>query len=243
MRLLDRLNQMLGADEGELGREELLGRVVDGILALQRHGRRGVDTFPAGVLVRVTTGGGSLETLHAFVADPSFERDVEANLLNRLARPERLPTRRYRVEAGESPQVVVEEDTRSVQARFVVEGGDLDGQVYPVEITRQEWRVGRGRWHQERAGDQNLPNDLLVTESLPWVSRAAAIIRRRGAFLEVEARAQGEFVVVVKADGTQLRPAMTASGRVPLTVGDRLRFHDGAVGEVAVHLQAVPEEA
>lgn len=242
MGIFDRLNRMLGADEGELGREELLGRAVEGILALRRHGRRGVDTFPAGVVVRVTAADGSLETLRRFVAEPSFERDLEASLLNRLARAERLPTRRYKVERGEAAAVVVEEDTRTAQGRFVVEGGDLDGESAPIELTRQEWRVGRGRWHQERADDQNLPNDLLVTETLPWVSRAAAIIRRKGAFLEVEARAQGEFLVVIKADGTQVRPAMTATGRVPLALGDRLRFHDGAVGEVLLRLDAVPEE-
>lgn len=241
MWIIDRLNQLLGAEEGELGREDLLRRTVDGILALKRHGRRGVESFPAGVVVRIVAREGSLATLRDFLADPAFERDLEASLLNRLANPERLPTRRYRVEAGEPSAVSVAEDTRSAQGRFVVRGGDRDGEAQPIELSRAEWRLGRGRWHQERGDDQRLPNDIVLTDHLPWVSRAAAVVRRQGAFLEVEARQQAEYLLVVKADGTQLRPAMTASGRVALALGDRLRFHDGAVGEVELSLE--PEEA
>jgi hypothetical protein len=69
------------------------------------------------------------------------------------------------------------------------------------------------------------------------VSRAAALVRRSGAFLEVEARQQGEFLMLVRRDGTQLRPALTAAGRLPLAPGDRLVFHDGGQNEIVLRLE------
>lgn len=242
MRLLDKVRESLRGGDDELSRDDLLRQVEEGILALKRFGARGREVFPPGVRVRITTREAGLETLRGFVADPAFERDLEARLLNRLATPDLLPARRYRVQVGEENRVVVEEDATALQGTFVVQGGDHDGDRHPVELTRKEWRLGRGRWHQERPDDQRLPNDLVVTESLPFVSRAAALIRRSGAFLEVEARQQGEFLVVIRRDGTQLRPALSASGRVALGVGDRLLFHDGRTGEIVVRLDPVEEE-
>jgi hypothetical protein len=191
------------------------------------------------VRVRVTTSEKGVATLRAFVEDPSFEPELEARLLNRLATPDRLPARTWRVEVGPANRVEVEEDATALQGTFVVDGGDHGGNRYPIELTRKEWRVGRGRWHQERPGDQRLPNDIVLTESGAFVSRAAALIRRSGAFLEVEARQQGEFLVVVRRDGTQLRPALTAAGRIPLGAGDRLVFHDGGATEITLRLEPI----
>jgi hypothetical protein len=227
MGLFDKVRERLQGGDDELGREDLLRQVEEGILALKRFGKRGKEVFPPGVRVRVTTREAGVVTLRGFVEDPSFEHDLEARLLNRLATPDALPARRYAVAAGEENRVVVEEDAIALQGTFVVEGGDHAGDRFPVELTRREWRVGRGRWHQERPDDQRLPNDIVLTESLPFVSRAAALIRRSGAFLEVEARQQGEFLVVVRRDGTQLRPALTAAGRLPFGVGDRARTRRG----------------
>jgi len=241
MRILDSLKAGLRGGDDELGRDDLLREVEEGILSLRRFGRRGKDVFPPGVTVRVRCAEAGLLTVRGFVEDPSFERDLEARLHNRLASPDVLPARRYRVEAGPRNEVVVEEDATALQGTFVVEGGDRAGDRHPVELTRKEWRLGRGRWHQERPDDQRLPNDIVLTESLPFVSRAAALVRRTGAFLEVEARQQGEFLVVVRRDGTQLRPALTAAGRVPLGVGDRLLFHDGKSGEIALRLDPVED--
>ncbi|MFZ5480570.1 MAG: hypothetical protein ACOZNI_27655 [Myxococcota bacterium] len=241
MSLFDKLKRSLSGGEDELGRDDLLRRVEDGILALKRHGARGREVFPAGVRVRVVAADGSLATLRGFVADPAFERELEARLANRLATPDQLPARRYEVVAGEPTDVTVIEDPDRVAAVLVIEGGDRDGDRFPVELGRREWRVGRGKWHQERPDDQRLPNDIVLTESLAWVSRAAAIVRRAGALLEVEARQQGEFLVVVKRDGTQQRPAMTASGRIPLAVGDRVELHDGQNGRVALRVESAEE--
>ena len=240
MGILDSLRQSLRGGDDELGRDDLLKRVEDGILAHKRFGARGKEVFPLGVRIRVTTGAKGVETLRGFVDDPAFERELEARLLNRLATPDRLPARSWSVAAGDVNSVVVEEDSAALQGTFVVDGGDKDGNRYPIELGRKEWRVGRGRWHQERPDDQRLPNDLVITETAAFVSRAAALIRRAGAFLEVEARQQGEFLLVQRRDGTKVRPALTAAGRIALAPGDRLLFHDGGQAEIGLRLDPVP---
>lgn len=241
MSFLDRIRRGLQGGDDELGRDDLLRAAEEGILALKRHGARGKEVFPAGVKIVVRAPEGSLDTLRAFVKDPSFERDLEARLQNRLVAVEALPARRYVVERGEPAGIAVEEDERALAGVFVVEGGDQDGARFPVDLGRKEWRIGRGRWHQERPDDQRLPNDIVLTETLPWVSRAAALIRRSGALLEVEARQQGEYLIVVRRDGTQVRPAMTASGRTPLAPGDRVELHDGQSGRIVLRFHPVEE--
>jgi hypothetical protein len=241
MSIFEKIRRSLSGGEDELGREDLLRHVEEGILALKRHGTRGREVFPAGVKVRITAAEGSLATLRAFVADPSFERDLEARLQNRLVTADSLPARRYKVERGEPAGVQLEEDDLALAGVLVIEGGDLDGHRFPVDLGRKEWRIGRGRWHQERPDDQRLPNDIVLTETLPFVSRAAALLRRSGSLLEVESRQQGEFLLVLRRDGTQLRPAMTASGRTPLKVGDRVEFHDGRDGRVSLRLDPLED--
>lgn len=239
--LLHRFKKLLDGGDQELGREDLLRQVEEGILALRRHGSRGKEVFPPAVRVEIRAAEGSLTTLRNFVEDPAFERELEARLSNRLVAAEVLPARRYRVEAGPSSEVRVEEDAVALLGRAIVVGGDRDGAELVMEAGRREWRIGRGPWHQERADDQRLPNDLVITETIPYVSRAAALFRRSGAALEVESRQQGEFLIVVRKDGSQLRPAMTASGRVPVRPGDRLDFHDGASERLSVLI--LPPEA
>ncbi len=241
MGLFDTIRRTLAGGDDELGRDDLLRQVEEGILALKRHAARGREVFPAGVRVGIRAAEGSVVTLRAFVADPSFERDLEARLQNRLVASETLPARRYKVERGEPTGVTVEEDEQALAGVLVVEGGDHDGHRFPVDLARKEWRIGRGRWHQERPDDQRLPNDIVVTDSLAWVSRAAAVLRRSGALIEVESRQQGECLLVVRRDGTQLRPALTASGRLPLRVGDRVELHDGHDGRVSLRLDPAEE--
>ncbi len=241
MGILDTIRRSLSGGDDELGRDDLLRQVEEGILALKRHGERGREVFPAGVRVQIRAAEGGLVPLRAFVADPAFERDLEARLQNRLVAADLLPARRYHVERGEPVGVTVHEDEHALAGVLGVEGGDNDGHRFPVDLARREWRIGRGRWHQERPDDQRLPNDIVLTESLAWVSRAAAILRRSGALFEVEVRQQGEFLLVVRRDGTQVRPAMTASGRAPLRVGDRLELHDGHDGRVALRLVSTEE--
>lgn len=241
MSLLHRFRKLLDGGDQELGREDLLRQIEEGILALRRHGARGKEVFPPAVRVEIHAAEGSLATLRAFVEDPLFERELEARLSNRLVAAEELPARRYRVESGEHSEVRVEEEASLLLGRAVVVGGDKDGAELTLEAVRREWRLGRGAWHQERADDQRLPNDLVLTDTLSYVSRAAALLRRSGALLEVESRQQGEFLIVVRKDGSQLRPAMAASGRVPVKPGDRLDFHDGASQRLSVLI--LPPEA
>lgn len=231
------------AGDDELGREDLLREARDGILKLKRHGARGKEVFPPGVLIAVTARGGSIESLRGFVADPQFEADLDGLLRNRLVEPGILPARRYVITAGERNLVTVEDDTTGVQAQFVIEGGDRDGEVVLVKLAARDWRLGRGRWHQDQGDGQRVANDVVLTETLPFISRAAALIERKGAFLEVTSRQQGAFLVVLKADGAKIRPHMTASGRAPLALGDRLEFDDGASARLTLRIDPVPAAA
>lgn len=241
MGILDTIKRGLAGGDDELSRDDLLRATEEGILGLKRHGSRGREVFPAGVRVRIRANEGSLATLRAFVADPTFERDLEARLANRLVGAADLPARRYVVELGDDAGITVAEDDQMLAGVFAVEGGDNDGHRYPVDLQRREWRLGRGRWHQERQDDQRLPNDIVLTESLAWISRAAALFRRSGALIEVESRQQGEFLIVVRRDGTQVRPSMTASGRTAIRPGDRIEFHDGHSGRVTLRFDAAEE--
>lgn len=235
------LKGLVDGGDHELGRDDLLRQVEEGILALRRHGSRGMEVFPPAVRVYVEAVEGSLETLRGFVKDPSFEKDLEARLNNRLIAADTLPARRYEVLRAERSGVRVEEDSKTNLAILMIEGGDKDGQRIALETGRREWRMGRGRWHQERADDQRLPNDIVLSDTLSYISRASAILRRSGALLEVETRQQKEFLIIVRKDGAKLRPAMTASGRVPVRPGDRMEFHDGGQQCLTVHI--LSEEA
>lgn len=241
MGILDTIKRGLAGGDHELSRDDLLRAAEDGILGFKRHGARGREVFPAGVRVLIRASEGSLATLRAFVGDPSFERDLEARLANRLVAAADLPARRYVVEQGDPQGITVVEDDQMLAGVFVIEGGDNDGARYPVDLQRREWRLGRGRWHQERQDDQRLPNDIVLTDTLPWISRAAALFRRSGALIEVESRQQGEFLIVVRRDGTQVRPSMTASGRTPIRAGDRIEFHDGHSGRVTLRFDVAEE--
>lgn len=240
-RIVGRIKGALSGGEEELGREDLLRKVEDGLLALRRHGAGGREVFPPGVRVTVTVAEGSVHTLRTFVEEPTFERELEARLRNRLVAPGPLPARRYVFEAGAAPRVEVQEDDSLLLAVLVVEGGDADGSRVVVDLGRKEIRLGRGRWHAEAQGDQRLLNDLVVTEEARFVSRAAAVIRRVGSLLELEPRAQGDFLLVIQKDGNQVRPALTASGKVRLQPGDRLDFHDG--GAQHIHVRVEGEQA
>jgi hypothetical protein len=224
-----------------LDQPTLLRSVEDGVLALGRRGEQGRDAFPPGVRVRVTVRGGGVETVRGFVTDPAFDRDVESALANRLVTPSSLPARRYEVVAGDADGVEVLEDARVLAAVLVVEGGDRDGDRYPIENVRRDWRVGRGRWHAESEHEQRTANDIVVTDEARFVSRAAAVIRRGSGLLEVETRNQGDCLVVVRRDGTRVRPALVASGRCPLEAGDCVEFHDGDATAVRLRV-TVPEE-
>ena len=229
------LKTLLSGGASELGQPDLLRKVVDGILKLRRHGGRGIEVLPEEVQVRIKVGEGGVQAIQTFLEDPSFDREVEAALLNRLvhAREDRMPVRHYSVEAGERTSVEVAEiPARTLQLR--VAGGDRDGVKIPVPAGRRDLLLGRGPWHGD---DQHVANDVIVADADKTISRRAARIRRAGASLEIESLDQREAMVVVKPDGSKLRPALSASGRVPVRPGDAIQFTDGSKTVLTLHLE------
>lgn len=235
MRWLNALKRSLSSDnDGELGRADLVALVAQGILSLGRRGTRGEWVFPEAVIVRVHAASGSLEVLRAWANDPVTEAEITARLLNERVEARDAPFRRWEIEIGDAEGVDVVGDPSAIFAVLVVEGGDRDGDRFPLGAGRREWRLGRGRWHT----DQRVQNDVMLSETATWLSRAAAILRRSGSGFEIEARDQGDYIVVMPREGAPRRPAMTASGRVSLALGDRVEFNDGGQACVALRLEA-----
>lgn len=236
-RLRRTLQRWFGGGEDELTRPDLLRRTVSGIRSLQSWGEQGKERYPAAVQVHVSVYEGSREVVREMVEDPQFDREVEDRLLNEMASPqvEDLPLRRYRVVAGERNRVDVEEETAATVCTLVIEGGDRAGERIPLPASQREFRMGRGPWHGRR---KTLANDIVVSEHDAYVSRAAALLRRRGSGFEVEARDQRDHLVVRRGDGATIRPANTPRGRVLVTPGDCLEFGDGAEEWIRIDLEA-----
>jgi hypothetical protein len=214
-----------GVMHEELGQPDLLRRVTEGIVALARHADRGLPVLPPEVEVRVKVGDGGVQVIERFVQDPAFDREVEARVLNELVRlrPDGLPVRRYFVEPGEKNAVEVREAPLR-RFRLRIQGGDRDGAAITLPATRRQYLLGRTDWHGD---EMQVANDVVLSETERAVSRRAARLHRSAAGLELESLDQREALVVEKADGERLRPALTASGRVPITPGDRIEFTDG----------------
>lgn len=234
--ILETVRKMLGGGSDELGRDDLLRRVADGICLLKTYGARATELFPPAVKVRVTVANGAVGLIQSMLEDPAFDQEIEARVLNRMVSPRRhaLPLRRYSVSAGISNLVQVEEDDSTALARLRIEGGDRDGQVHELPSLIRELRLGRGSWH---GAEQRVRNDIILTESLPWVSRAAAILKRSGPYYEVESRDQKQFLAVLRPDGSRVRPEMAASGRVPFRPGDCIELVDGQDSTIRLHLE------
>ena len=215
---------MGGVLHEELGQPDLLRRVTAGIVALARHAERGIPVLPPEVEVRIRVSGGT-QTIERFLQDPSFDREVEARVLNELVRlrPEGLPVRRYVVEAADRTAIEVKEAPLR-RFRLRIQGGDRDGAAIMLPPTRRQYLLGRGDWHGD---EMQVANDVVLSQSERAVSRRAARLHRSAAGLELESLDQREAVLVEKQDGERVRPALTASGRVPLAFGDRIVFTDG----------------
>lgn len=214
-----------GVIHQELGQPDLLRRVTEGIVSLARHADRGLPVLPPEVEVRIRVGEGSVQVLERFVQDPAFDREVEARLLNELVRlrPDGLPVRRYVVEPAEKTSIEVREAPLR-RFRLRIQGGDRDGAAVTLPATRRQYLLGRGDWHGD---EMQVANDVVLCESERAVSRRAARLHRSAAGLELESLDQREAVIVQRPDGERLRPALTASGRVPVGPGDRVEFTDG----------------
>ena len=201
-----------GVMDGELGHPDLLRRVVDGIAKLKRHADRGVEVLPPEVEVHITVGEGSVQVIERFVSDPafdrevevhitvgegsvqviqrfvdepSFDREVEAALRNKLvrAREDRMPVRRYFVNAGKKTQVSVKE-TPPKTYQLKIEGGDRAGNTIAMPGDKRVFLVGRGPWHGD---DQQVANDVVVSETEKAISRRAARLHRVSGSFELEA--------------------------------------------------------
>lgn len=233
--VLQRLKGALDGGSGEFHRDDLLRRVEDATWRLRTFGSRGAEEFPPAVRVRVSAR--VPDPVRGWVEDPSFDRDLDARLLNRMVQASReaLPLRSYEVEAADLDQVEVVPDAQAAVLVLRIEGGDRDGEVVALPAGRREVRLGRGPWHGR---DERVPNDVVLTAHQAFVSRAAAILYRSGACLEVVAREQGECLEVVRAGGARVRPVMDSTGRTRLQAGDCLVFNDGGGQAVTVRLEA-----
>jgi hypothetical protein len=214
-----------GVIHEELGQPDLLRRVTEGIVALARHADRGLPVLPPEVEVRIKVREGGVQVIDRFVQDPAFDREVEARVLNELVRlrPDGLPVRRYVVEPGEKTAVEVREAPLR-RFRLRIQGGDRDGAAVTLPATRRQYLLGRSDWHGD---EMQVANDVVLCETERAISRRAARLHRSAAGLELESLDQREAVVMQRPDGERLRPALTATGRVPVGPGDRIEFTDG----------------
>lgn len=229
------LRDILSGGSDTLSQPDLLRRVVDGILKLKRHGGRGIEMLPPEVQVTIGVGEGSVKVVESFLQDAAFDRDVEASLRNELihAHQDRMPIRHYVVEAAGKTHVTVKEvEPRAMRLRIA--GGDRDGRLVPLPPDRRDLLMGRGPWH---GTDQQVANDVVVSDSEKAISRRAARLHRGSATLEIESLDQREALSVVKPDGQKLRPALSANGRVSLRPGDAIEFTDGTRPVLMVHLE------
>lgn len=213
-----RLVGALRRDGELLDRPDLQRAAQDAIVRLSRRGARDGVTLPLGVELRVTVGGGALGPVRAFLDDPGFARELEDGLRNQLptlSGP--LPVLRFVVEAGERDEVTARELALDAASWLLVEDGDRAGQRTPLSPRRAEHFLGRG------PGDRALPNDVVLTEQLAFVSRRAAVLRRAGMQWELTPLDQGEDLEVETERGP-VRPRNTLSGRVAVRPGDAIRF-------------------
>jgi hypothetical protein len=213
-----------------LDRASILTEAAQGILSLGTFGERGAHVFPSGVTVRVAVTESKVDGIRRIVENPSFDRELIADLRNRLVAFEEFPARRYVEVAGAADGVEGLGDPKTVVFVLVVEGGDRDGARFPVENVRATWRMGRGPTHDDHGG---LPNDFVLTETARFVSRAAAVLRY-DAGLHLDVKEQGAALVIHRAGGGQERPYHTPRGSCPLLVGDVVEFNDGRQAQVRV---------
>lgn len=230
------LSNLLRGGGDELGWDDLVRRVADGVAALRRHGARGEVVFPAEVTVRITVGEGSVDVVQGFVDRPDLDREIDAALQNRCDVPaEDLPRREYVVSSADRTSVTVVEGAPRAWC-VVVDGGDLAGRTVTLPPGWTEAAFGRGEWH---GGDQHARNDLVVCEQTEFVSRRAGRLFRVGNHLEVAALDQGDLLLVRRAGGETVRPARTARGRVSVKPGDAIELADGRGACVRLVVQRV----
>ncbi len=242
--ILERLKGALKGARGQtehdpdgLDQPNLRRKIVDRILRLKRWGPKGAERLPPVVAVSIEVGEGSIEVVQSFVDDPELDREVEADLLNRLVkiRPDGLPVRLYnKVRPASRNRVDVQEAAEGNVAWLEIEGGDQDGMWHPITTSQAECRLGRGAWH---GGEKLTRNDIMVSESDRFVSRRAAVLRRVGSGLAVEALDQGDDLAVVRGS-QRVRPTHVRGGAVAVRPGDVIEFNNGGSKTVKVRIHS-----
>ncbi len=223
-------------DADALDQPNLHKRVVGGIMRLKRRGPRGAEKLPPVVGVLIEVGQGSMAVVQSFIDDPEFDRDVEHDLLNRLVkiRGDGLPTRLYEVRAAARTRVTVAETTDGNLAWLQIDGGDCHDAWYNLALSQAEWRLGRGPIHGD---DNQIANDVSVSNTELFVSRKAAVLRRVGSGLVVESLDQGDYLAGLK-DGQRLRPTHARSATVKVRPGDAIEFSDGKSKKIMVRVHS-----
>ncbi len=222
----------------EWGRDDLRKRVVDELCRLAEYGSRGEEVLPPTLMIRFTVANGQPGTVQRFLEDPSFDREVENELLNRLTRstPDTLPARSYIATAGTRDAMEVIESTAGLPTMIRLDWETADGDrildEYPLPAKQRSFAVGRGRWHGRSDGASN---DVDIPEEARFVSRRAARIQRSGSRLRVRSLDQGEYLRVFRKD-RYIRPARAASGAVEVEIGDHIEFNDGKGQRLLLHI-------
>ena len=230
--ILDRIKRTLAGDgiqAEQLDEPTLKRHVVKGILKFRHRGSKGVNELPAAVHIDIKVSTGSIEVVRRMVDSPGFDEEVEASLLNELAgnSPRFLPIRHYRVVSSDETLVTVEEARDDTLIWLRVEGGDRDGEWLAYKASSSGYRLGRSAWH---GPEDTESNDFVISNHDAFVSRRAARLSRAGTGLEVETRDQGDYLVVLRADGSKVRPARVASQKVKVKIGDVIDFIEGREG-------------
>lgn len=224
---LDSMRRILGS--GPVNPDELRRRVVEALLQHQGFGARGRASFPPALEVTIAVPEAELARVERMTTEPSFDPAVATRLQNELAQASRddLPVRVYRVVAGPKLSVTADPTDEGAGIALFVLDGDRAGERLVLPMTEDELRIGRGPSH---GSADAVANDLVVTATSKWVSRAAATIRRAGAAAVLKVVDQGEDLVVIDESGTRRRPARTRDRTVRVERGDVIELRDPGSG-------------
>ena len=131
--------------------------MVRQILSLKQRGAQGVEVLPTAVEVSVEVGKGSVGVVQDFLDDPAFDREVEAELLNRLVKieRERLPVRIYnRVQGAARTRVAVREVMKGQLVRPVEPAAPPEVGDFQVPTKRPIYLAWSGQQVTIQAGQR-----------------------------------------------------------------------------------------
>ena len=236
---LDRIKQVVAGDDGDsdnLDEATLRQTIVERILTLRQRGPLGVDQLPQVVEVSIAVANDrSVDVVRAYVDDPAFDDEIGASLANRLVGlGASIPLRLFTVGRAATTTIAVHEAQGGAWAQLRIEGGDRDGEVVAIAGDRPRYHLGRGTWH----GDGEAPlNDVVISSGDRYVSRRTGVLRRAGSGLELTSLDQGEFLIVLRPSGQRVRPTHARSGRIRISIGDRIEVTDGGRQRIVLHLE------